>query len=300
MCCYHVLDSCDVRSPDVHRRPALWTLTPPVLAALSAAQDAAPSSPLTLVTADARTPLPTTMVAGREMVALDDLAALFHLAIRGEAVADAVRVSYRDRTIVLTPDQPWCRSDGRLVSLPAPLIRAGRRLLVPVEFINRAFGAAVRRADRLPQAVAAAHRRRPAGSARDRPLRTAGGRHPPRRSSTSPRPRATPSCRSRSACSCVWRPTPSTRRCRRRRPEVCWTACACSMPTRSRWDRGRGLPRIASSMPASTPASQPGPGGTALDGRRPCRPRPLRRHGRLPADPPPFFRRATAARSARS
>lgn len=119
---------------------ALWTLTPPVLAAPSAAQDAAPSSPLTLVTAGARTPLPTSMVAGREMIALEDLAAHFPLAIRGETVADSVRVSYRDRAILVTPDQPLVSVDGRLVSLPAPAIRAGRRLLVPVEFIDRAFG----------------------------------------------------------------------------------------------------------------------------------------------------------------
>ena len=80
------------------------------------------------------------MVAGREMIAIEDLAAHFPLAIRGETVADSVRVSYRDRAILLTPDQPLVSVDGRLVSLPAPVIRAGRRLLVPVEFIDRAFG----------------------------------------------------------------------------------------------------------------------------------------------------------------
>ena len=40
---------------------------------------------------------------------------------------------------MLTPDQSLVSASGRLVSLPAPLTRQGRRWLVPVEFISRAL-----------------------------------------------------------------------------------------------------------------------------------------------------------------
>src|SRR5262249_52376775 len=49
-------------------------------------------------------------------------------------------VSYKGKTIVLTPDQALASVSGRLVSLPAAPTRSGRRWLVPVEFISRALG----------------------------------------------------------------------------------------------------------------------------------------------------------------
>ena len=59
---------------------------------------------------------------------------------RGPAgTADGVTVSYKNQTVVLTPDQSLASMSGRLVSLPAPLTRQGRRWLVPVEFISRAL-----------------------------------------------------------------------------------------------------------------------------------------------------------------
>jgi N-acetylmuramoyl-L-alanine amidase len=77
-------------------------------------------------------------VAGdQELIALDDLAGAFQLAVREEA--GAVTVSYRGQTIVLTPNQALASVAGRLVSLPAPLTRAGNRWLVPFEFISRAL-----------------------------------------------------------------------------------------------------------------------------------------------------------------
>jgi N-acetylmuramoyl-L-alanine amidase len=51
----------------------------------------------------------------------------------------AVTVSYKGKTIILTPDQALASVGGRLVSLPAPPSRNGRRWLVPVEFISRAL-----------------------------------------------------------------------------------------------------------------------------------------------------------------
>jgi N-acetylmuramoyl-L-alanine amidase len=87
---------------------------------------------------DGRRPLPITLVADQEFVALDDLAAAFQLTIREESLG-AITVSYKGKTIVLTADQALASVSGRLISLPAPPARNGRRWLVPVEFISRAL-----------------------------------------------------------------------------------------------------------------------------------------------------------------
>ena len=78
-------------------------------------------------------------VNDQEFVALDDLAAMFQLTVREEALG-AITVSYKGKTIVLTPDQALASVAGRLISLPAPPVaQPARRWLVPVEFISRAL-----------------------------------------------------------------------------------------------------------------------------------------------------------------
>lgn len=111
-----------------------------VIVALAAAlsSQTQPPAPLTLLSRDGRRPIPLVMVGEQEFVGLDDLAATFHLAVREEG-SGAVTVSFKGKTIVLTSDQALASVAGRLVSLPAPPSRAGRRWLVPVEFINRAL-----------------------------------------------------------------------------------------------------------------------------------------------------------------
>lgn len=94
-------------------------------------------TPLTLVSKDLRRPLAVVDVGAQEFVGLDDLATAFQLTVREES--GAITVSYRARTIVLTPDQPLASVAGRLISLPAAPTRAGTRWLVPVEFISRAL-----------------------------------------------------------------------------------------------------------------------------------------------------------------
>ena len=98
-------------------------------------QGTAPS--LTLIARDGRRAIPLTLVADQEFVALDDLAAQFQLAVQ-ESLG-AVTVSYKGKTIVLTPDQTLASVAGRLISLPAAPSRSGRRWLVPVEFVGRAL-----------------------------------------------------------------------------------------------------------------------------------------------------------------
>jgi N-acetylmuramoyl-L-alanine amidase len=99
---------------------------------------AAPTPTLTILSRDGRRPLPLSIVNDQELVFLDDLTSAFQVTVREESFG-AFTVAYKNRTILLTPDQPLVSIAGRLVSLPAPPTRAGRRWLVPVEFINRAL-----------------------------------------------------------------------------------------------------------------------------------------------------------------
>ncbi len=85
-----------------------------------------------------RRTIPTTTNNDQEYVALDDLAPMFQLAVREDALG-ALTVTYKGKTILLMPDQPLASIAGRVVSLPAPPVRSGRRWLVPVDFIGRAL-----------------------------------------------------------------------------------------------------------------------------------------------------------------
>ena len=103
------------------------------------AQGTAPASPLTLISRDGRRPVPTTVLNGQEFIALDDLASLFQLTVREDALAGGVTIGYKGRTIVASADQAMASVNGRVVTLPAPVARTGRRLLVPLDFIPRAL-----------------------------------------------------------------------------------------------------------------------------------------------------------------
>ena len=103
------------------------------------AQGTLPASPLTLITREGRRPVPTTILNGQEYIGLDDLASLFQLTVREDALAGGVTVTYKGRTVVASADQPMVSINGRVVTLPAPIARTGRRLLVPVDFITRAI-----------------------------------------------------------------------------------------------------------------------------------------------------------------
>src|ERR1043166_6729971 len=104
-----------------------------------AAQGTAPPAPLTLVSRDGRRPVATTVLSGQELIALDDLAMLFQVNVREDALAGGITISYRGRTIAASPDQPMASVNGRVVTLPSPIVRSGRRWLVPLEFLPRAL-----------------------------------------------------------------------------------------------------------------------------------------------------------------
>ncbi len=110
-----------------------------VLASLPQAQGTAPPTPLTLITREGRRLVPTTILNGQEFIALDDVASMFQVAVREDALAGGVTVSYKGRTVVASADQPMASVNGRVVTLPAPVARVGRRLFVPIDFLPRAL-----------------------------------------------------------------------------------------------------------------------------------------------------------------
>ena len=110
------------------------------LAAALSSQTAQPPS-LTLLSKDGRRALPLAMAGDQELVALDDLATTFQLAVREESLG-ALTVSYKGKTILLTPEQALASVSGRLISLPAPPTRSGRRVFRR----SRPFSAVFRRA----------------------------------------------------------------------------------------------------------------------------------------------------------
>ena len=103
------------------------------------AQGTAPAPPLTLITRDGRRPVATTLINGQEFIALDDLASLFQVAVREDTLTGGVIISYKGRTIVASSEQPMASVNGRVITLPAPIARAGRRLLAPIDIIPRAL-----------------------------------------------------------------------------------------------------------------------------------------------------------------
>ena len=122
------------------RGTAAFTTTILVLVlALMQAQGTPPPTPLTLVSREGRRPIPTTVLSGQELVAIDDVATLFQVAVREDALAGGITVTYRGRSIVASADQPMASVDGRLVQLPSAIIRSGRRWLVPIDFLSRAL-----------------------------------------------------------------------------------------------------------------------------------------------------------------
>src|SRR5262252_2476205 len=113
------------------------------LAVFSSALLLSQQTPLTVLTKDnsnavTRRTLPTTAIGDQEYVALDDLASMFQFTVREDALG-ALSVTSKGKTLLLTPDQPLASIAGRVVSLPAPPVRQGRRWLVPVDFIGRAL-----------------------------------------------------------------------------------------------------------------------------------------------------------------
>jgi N-acetylmuramoyl-L-alanine amidase len=104
-----------------------------------AAQAPTSPSPYSVLSREGRRPLTARMMGAQEMVPLDELAKLFDLTLREDALAGGLAVIARSQTIVLTPGQSLASVGGRLISLPAAPVREGRSWFVPLDFISRAL-----------------------------------------------------------------------------------------------------------------------------------------------------------------
>ena len=96
-----------------------------------------------MLTRDARRPLPVRLISGQEMFALDDLAKLFDLTSREDALAGGLTISTKTQTITLTAGQALASAAGRVVSLPAPPVKDGGRWFLPIDFVPRALSPAL-------------------------------------------------------------------------------------------------------------------------------------------------------------
>ncbi len=127
-------------------RSRLAFIALPVILALASVGGQVPAgraaAPYTVVTPAGRTALPVTVAGDHDMVALADVGSQFQAAVREDAAVGGIMLTCKSRTVALTPGNSVVSVAGRLVSLPAPVTRDGRRVLVPVEFLARAVAPA--------------------------------------------------------------------------------------------------------------------------------------------------------------
>lgn len=124
-------------------RPRLSVLLAAALAAAAAAlpqaQSVRPAAPYAVLSAEGKRPAAAVLAGDREMLRLDELAALFGVTVREDRAARALTVSSASKTVVLSLDQGLASISGRLVSVSAPPARDGARWLVPPDFVSRAL-----------------------------------------------------------------------------------------------------------------------------------------------------------------
>jgi len=119
------------------------------------AQSPRAAAPYSVVSAEGRRTVAAAMVGDREMLRLDELAALLQVTVREDRAAKALTVSRGTSLVVLSLDQGLASMGGKIFSLSAPPARDGSRWLVPPDAVSRALApiagvrADVRRASRL-------------------------------------------------------------------------------------------------------------------------------------------------------
>ena len=129
---------------DVSRWIASITL---LLAASASAGSIAPPAQsgrnaYTVITAGGRRALPVRASAGRETVALDQLATMFALSV-SEDQSLGLTIRARNQSILLIPGQAFAQVAGRVVRLSAPVERDRSTWQVPIDFLTAALGPAL-------------------------------------------------------------------------------------------------------------------------------------------------------------
>jgi N-acetylmuramoyl-L-alanine amidase len=123
--------------PVTSRRRGVLALTV-VLLLLTWRSVAGQGTIFTIISPAGRRSLAATAVHGHEMFALNDLAAAFQLNVQADTLG-AITISYKGKTIILTPDQNLASVNGRIVSLATAPTRSNQQWFVPVELVNQAL-----------------------------------------------------------------------------------------------------------------------------------------------------------------
>jgi N-acetylmuramoyl-L-alanine amidase len=98
-----------------------------------------PGSPLILIEPSGRRAVPTQMVGGLEMIALDEIGTIFDLTVREDALAGGVTIAANDQIIAMSAGQSLVSVGGRIVALPGPMTSVAGQWFVPIEFLSRAL-----------------------------------------------------------------------------------------------------------------------------------------------------------------
>ncbi len=96
-----------------------------------------------VITREGRRPLHARRADGRDLVALDDVGEIFGLTLREDPDVGSLTLTRQGQTIVVSSRQPLASVAGRVVALPAPPAREGRRWFAPVELLVRTVGPAL-------------------------------------------------------------------------------------------------------------------------------------------------------------
>lgn len=109
-----------------------------------AARPTSQGSTYTVYSADGRRTLPYRTAGNVDFVPLQQVAAMFGLTLAEDSLVGGLTVRGRGQTILLIPGQSFASiGPGRIVSLPAPIERAGNNWQVPIDFLRLAVGPAV-------------------------------------------------------------------------------------------------------------------------------------------------------------
>ena len=114
-----------------------------LLTAVALSHLAAQATNLTVLSREGRKPVALTLINNREYVAVDDINTAFGTTAKEDQLAGGLTITARGQSMILTADQNVLSVSGKLVSLPAPVLRRDNRWFVPVDFLPRALSQAI-------------------------------------------------------------------------------------------------------------------------------------------------------------